>query len=99
MQAELKIEPVLAKSPAELQSAYFESAHGTAADITGQNIINPTATIFSACMMLEYLQFNDESKRIVTAVEEIYRQAKVLTPDQGGTASTTEFCAAVGNLL
>jgi len=79
--------------------AYFESAHGTAPDIAGQNIINPTATLFSACMMLEYLQFADESNKIIAAIESVYRTGEVLTPDQGGTASTTEFCDAVGNLL
>jgi len=79
--------------------AYFESAHGTAPDIAGRNIINPTATILSAAMMLEYLGFDEAAGRIDTAVEEVYAEGKTLTPDQGGASSTTEFCAAVAERL
>jgi isocitrate/isopropylmalate dehydrogenase len=79
--------------------AYFESAHGTAPDIAGQNIINPTATILTACMMLAYLGFSQASGLLQQAVADVYRKGKVLTLDQGGTASTTEFCAAVSDRL
>ncbi|MFP6835355.1 MAG: isocitrate/isopropylmalate family dehydrogenase [Pseudomonadales bacterium] len=76
--------------------AYFESAHGSAPDIAGTNTINPTATILSAAMMLEYLGFEAQSRRLVQAVEAVYASGEHLTPDQGGMASTTEFCEAVG---
>ncbi|MDZ7686082.1 MAG: isocitrate/isopropylmalate family dehydrogenase [Gammaproteobacteria bacterium] len=79
--------------------AYFESAHGTAPDITGQNIINPTATLLSASMMLDYLGMDDAGRRLHDAVAAIYAKGDVLTPDQGGTASTTEFCEAVQTAL
>ena len=79
--------------------AYFESAHGSAPDIAGQNIINPTATIFSAAMMLEYLGYDEASQRLVKAVEATYGEGKHLTPDQAGHASTTEFCDAVSRAL
>lgn len=79
--------------------AYFESAHGSAPDIMGKNIINPTATIFSAAMMLEYLGFNEKAARLVKAVEKVYAEGRHLTPDQGGKASTTEFCDAVARAL
>ena len=79
--------------------AYFESAHGSAPDIMGQNIINPTATIFSAAMMLEYLGYIDEGKQLVQAVEKVYADGKYLTPDQAGKASTTEFCEATSKYL
>ncbi|MEJ6683148.1 MAG: isocitrate/isopropylmalate family dehydrogenase, partial [SAR86 cluster bacterium] len=79
--------------------AYFESAHGSAPDIVGKNIINPTATLLSAAMMLDYLEFPDAAQRIRRAVEQVYQQGEVLTPDQGGTGTTTEFCAAVSALL
>ncbi len=79
--------------------AYFESAHGSAPDIAGQNIINPTATIFSAAMMLEHLGMNEQAARLVKAVERVYAEGKHLTPDQGGKASTTEFCDAVAKQL
>jgi isocitrate/isopropylmalate dehydrogenase len=80
-------------------SAYFESAHGSAPDIAGRNIINPTATILSAAMMLEYLGHADSARRLVRAVEAVYAEGKTLTPDQGGAASTRSFCEAVAERL
>jgi 3-isopropylmalate dehydrogenase len=77
--------------------AYFESAHGTAPDIAGRNIINPTATLLSAAMMLEYLDFATEAQRLEASIARVYEQGKVLTPDQGGSATTTEFCEAVAS--
>ncbi|HIG40787.1 MAG: isocitrate/isopropylmalate family dehydrogenase [bacterium] len=79
--------------------AYFESAHGTAPDIAGQNIINPTATLLSACMMLDYLGFESDSDKLRQAVKAVYREARFLTKDQGGDASTTEFCNAIADFL
>jgi isocitrate/isopropylmalate dehydrogenase len=79
--------------------AYFESAHGTAPDIAGKNIINPTATLLSGAMMLGYLGFGDASAGLRAAIERVYEKAQVLTPDQGGSASTTEFCSAVESEL
>jgi len=79
--------------------AYFESAHGTAPDIAGQNAINPTATILSAVMMLEYLGRAEAARRLEAAVERVYALGRSLTRDQGGGASTTEFCAAVASEL
>ncbi len=75
--------------------AYFEPIHGSAPDIAGKNIINPTATILSAAFMLDYLGFGKEADRLQRAVEKVYLDGKHLTPDQGGKASTTEFCEAV----
>jgi len=79
--------------------AYFEPAHGTAPDIAGRNVINPTATLLSATMMLEYLGLDDAARRIEDAVTRVYADGTVLTPDQGGRASTTEFCTAVARCL
>ena len=79
--------------------AYFEPAHGTAPDIAGRNIINPTATILSTTMMLEYLGFEAQAARIEAAVARVYADGQSLTPDQGGNASTDEFCAAVARAL
>jgi len=75
--------------------AYFGSVHGTAPDIVGMGIINPTAMLLSVCMMLEYLGFADEAFRLEGAVYKVYQEGKHLTRDQGGTASTTQFCEAV----
>ena len=79
--------------------AYFEPAHGTAPDIAGKGIINPTATLMSARMMLEYLDFGDAAEHLQEAVAKVYADGKYLTPDQGGRASTGEFCAAVSACL
>ena len=79
--------------------AYFESAHGTAPDIAGQNIINPTATLLSGAMMLRYLGFAAAGESLEQAIEATYADGAALTPDQDGTASTTDFCAEVANHL
>ncbi|MCY3840736.1 MAG: isocitrate/isopropylmalate family dehydrogenase [Gammaproteobacteria bacterium] len=79
--------------------AYFEPAHGTAPDIAGRNIINPTATILSTTMMLEYLGLETAAARIEDALARVYADGSALTPDQGGTTTTTEFCAALAQAL
>lgn len=79
--------------------AYFEPAHGTAPDITGTNTINPTATILSATLMLEYLGWESTAQELYLAVESVYQDGSSLTLDQGGTASTTEFVNAVRTKL
>jgi isocitrate/isopropylmalate dehydrogenase len=75
--------------------AYFESVHGSAPDIAGRGIANPTATIRSAALMLEHMGMSAEAQRLDQAVARIYRDGKVLTPDQGGTAKTREMTQAV----
>lgn len=79
--------------------AYFESAHGTAPDIAGQNVINPTATMLSAAMMLEYLGFVEEAQALEAALTKVYAEGRSLTPDQGGDSSTTDFTKAVAAYL
>ena len=79
--------------------AYFESAHGTAPDIVGQNIINPTACLRSAVLMLDYLGFGVHGRQLERAIARVYANGKVLTRDQGGSASTQEFCHAIGQAL
>ena len=79
--------------------AYFESVHGSAPDIAGQNIINPTATLLSAALLLDYLGWTDEAQRLENAIAQVYARGETLPPDQGGPASTTEFCAEVQKVL
>ena len=79
--------------------AYFESAHGSAPDIAGQNIINPTATLLSGAMMLDYLGFGDAAARVERAVDRAYADGKALTRDQGGSASTQDFIDAVAQQI
>ncbi len=79
--------------------AYFESAHGTAPDIAGNNVINPTATLLSAAMMLDYLGRNTAANTLRNAVTAVYEQGEVLCADQGGQATTTSFIDAVATHL
>ena len=77
------------------QWAYFESVHGSAPDIAGKGIANPTATILSAALMLEHMGLAVEAQRLEAAVGRVYRDGKVLTPDQGGSARTRDMAQAV----
>ncbi len=79
--------------------AYFEPAHGTAPDIAGRNVINPTATLLSGALLLEYLGFAAEARRVELAVAATYAARRELTPDQGGSSSTSDFCAAISRRL
>ncbi len=79
--------------------AYFEPIHGSAPDIMGKNIINPTATLRTAGMMLTYLGMSDVAERLERAIEQVYAEGKNLTPDQGGTANTQQFCDAVAQCV
>lgn len=79
--------------------AYFESAHGTADDIAGKGIINPTATMLSAVLLLRYLELEDAATSLDSAVGGVYLSETTLTPDQGGTATTAEFTDAVIGML
>lgn len=75
--------------------AYFESVHGTAPDIAGLHVINPTATMLSAAMMLRHLGFDDAAAALEAAIAAVYREGRTLTPDQGGRAHSENFCGAV----
>ncbi len=77
------------------QYAYFEPVHGSAPDLAGKGIINPTAMLLSGAMMLDYLGYPEQGGSLENAVEQIYREGTVLTLDQGGSASTMEFVEEV----
>jgi len=79
--------------------AYFGSVHGTAPDIAGKNMINPTAMLLAGAMLLEHIGYEKEATRLETAVYKVYQNGKHLTRDQGGSASTTQFCEAVKSTL
>jgi isocitrate dehydrogenase (NAD+) len=75
--------------------AVFEPAHGSAPSIAGTNSANPTAMMLSAVLMFQYLGEIEKASRIAFAIESVYIRGKVLTPDVGGTASTSQFAEAV----
>jgi isocitrate dehydrogenase (NAD+) len=75
--------------------AMYEPVHGSAPDIAGQNIANPTAQILAACMLLEQIGQNEVARRIRTALHVCLRECDSLTRDLGGTATTGEFARSV----
>ena len=77
------------------RAAIFEAVHGTAPDIAGKGVANPTALIMSAAMMLEHLGELEAGRRVREAVIATIRDDGVRTGDIGGTASTKEFTRAV----
>jgi isocitrate dehydrogenase (NAD+) len=75
--------------------AVFEAVHGSAPDIAGQGIANPTALLQSGILMLRHLGEREAADRIENAMLKVYREGKVRTRDVGGTSRTNEFARAV----
>ncbi|HEX5066897.1 MAG TPA: isocitrate/isopropylmalate family dehydrogenase [Myxococcota bacterium] len=75
--------------------AIFEAVHGSAPDIAGQGVANPTALMLAACLMLEHLGEDDAATRMRAAVEGVWREGRVRTRDAGGQATTAQFTDAV----
>jgi isocitrate dehydrogenase (NAD+) len=75
--------------------ALFESVHGSAPDIKGKNIANPTAIILAAVMMLEYISETKAAARLRTALHAVLTRGERLTADLGGTASTSQFADSI----
>src|SRR5258705_2510641 len=75
--------------------ALFEAVHGSAPDIKGKNIANPSAMIQAAIMMLRHLSEKAAANRISLALERVLMRGEVLTPDLGGTATTKKFAEAI----
>ena len=69
----------------------FEAVHGSAPDIAGKGIANPTAIMLAGAMMLDYMEQHDKAKRLRRTVRHVVGQGEIVTPDLGGRASTTEF--------
>jgi len=76
----------------------FEPVHGTAPDIAGQGVANPAATMLSAAMLLEHLDYADDAERVRDAVEATLESGP-RTPDLGGEATTNAVTAAVVDRL
>lgn len=81
------------------EAAVFEAVHGSAPDIAGKGIANPTALIQSAVMMLRHLGELTAAARIEQALTELYRAGEVRTRDLGGTATTSEFADALCGMI
>jgi isocitrate dehydrogenase (NAD+) len=79
------------------EAAVFEAVHGSAPDIAGKGLANPTALVQSAVMMLHHLGETDAANRIEKSIIEVYRRGDKKTADLGGSATTTEFTEALCN--
>lgn len=76
-------------------AAIFEAVHGSAPDIAGKNIANPTSVILASVQMLEYLGMQDKAERILSAVRDTIEAGQNVTRDLGGSATTDQFTQAV----
>jgi 3-isopropylmalate dehydrogenase len=79
-------------------NALFEPVHGSAPDIAGQGVANPAATVLSAAMLLDHLEYDDAADRARAAVEGVLDDGP-RTPDLGGDASTAEVTDAIVDRL
>ncbi|XP_040568458.1 probable isocitrate dehydrogenase [NAD] subunit alpha, mitochondrial [Lepeophtheirus salmonis] len=75
--------------------AIFEAVHGTAPDIAGKDLANPTALLLSSVMMLRYMEFHDQAERIQNACFSVIKEGQTITGDLGGTAKCSEFTDAI----
>ncbi|MFL5320192.1 MAG: isocitrate dehydrogenase (NAD(+)) [Myxococcaceae bacterium] len=73
----------------------FEAVHGTAPDIAGKGLANPTALIMSSVMMLHWLELPEQANRIERALIKVYTDGKIRTGDLGGKANTREYTDAI----
>lgn len=76
-------------------AAVFEAVHGTAPDIAGRGVANPTALLLSSLMMLEHVGEGDAATRVRRALERVLIAGLIRTGDIGGTSSTNEFADAI----
>jgi isocitrate dehydrogenase (NAD+) len=76
-------------------AAIFEPVHGSAPDIAGLGIANPTAMVLAGCMMLDHIGQNDVAQRVRAAVKQTLEARQTVTPDAGGKARTEQYTEAV----
>lgn len=79
--------------------AMYEAVHGSAPDIAGKGIANPTALLLSSCMMLEDIGQFDKAALIRKAVDHVFADKTCLTPDLGGHSTTKEFVESIKNYI
>ena len=89
------IAPSANLNPERSYPSMFEPVHGSAPDIAGKGIANPVATLWSVVMLLEFFDENDASNALMSAIETVTAEGRVLTPDLGGRSGTKDFTDAV----
>ena len=77
----------------------FEAVHGSAPDIAGRNIANPTALLLATAMMLDYLERQEAAERLRAAIRQVIGTGDDLTPDLGGSGTTSGYAAALLRVL
>ena len=95
----IAIAPSANMNPEKAYPSMFEPVHGSAPDIAGQGIANPIGTIWVGAMMLQHLGHPEAHDTIMTAIENVLREGKHLTPDMGGKASTIELGKAIEGII
>ena len=75
--------------------AIFEAVHGTAPDIAGKGIANPTALFLASAMMLEYINEKNKANNLRSAIRKTLKNKKDRTTDLGGSATTKEYTSSV----
>jgi isocitrate dehydrogenase (NAD+) len=78
-----------------IECAIFEAVHGSAPDIAGKDVANPTALLQSAVLMLRHLDEPAAADNVHAALQSVYAERKTLTRDVAGTAGTSQFADAV----
>lgn len=81
------------------EASVFEAVHGSAPDIAGKGVANPTAMLLSAVMMLERLGEHNAAERIMNAVYRVLGEGKIITPDLGGNATTMQYADEIVRLV
>lgn len=79
--------------------AVFEPVHGSAPKYAGQNKVNPTATILSGALLLDYLGESKASQKIMQAVKQVMKEGTQITYDLGGNATTSQMTEAIANIV
>lgn len=95
----IAIAPSANINPERDHPSMFEPVHGSAPDIAGQGIANPIGQIWSAAMMLDHLGHADAGAAVIGAIEGVLRDGTALTPDMGGSASTTTLGKAIAERI
>jgi tartrate dehydrogenase/decarboxylase / D-malate dehydrogenase len=95
----LGIAPTANLNPERAFPSMFEPIHGSAFDIMGKGIANPIGTFWSGVLMLEHLGERAAAGRLMRAIERVTADARLHTPDLGGSATTRQVTAAVCEAL